>query len=287
MARKRIRKNAYKKNSAGKVANGKKLFLLWVKSMAVIFALGLMGIIFILVYDLITQCDYFRIRSVHITGTSRLTQEQVADLAEISEEKNILSINLSTARLNLISHPWIDEANIRRELPSKLIVNISEHTPLAVLDTGRKFLINTRGEIFKESVPADTDGLPVITGLDYSDLNIPDEPRSIPFSAVMDLLELERNPKKALRGFTVKRIHVDREIGLTLFSEAQVKAIRLGYNDYINKYSCLNNILFYLKSNNVFPGVELIDLKNSSRIVVRPAITETAVNKKEVHDART
>jgi cell division protein FtsQ len=179
------------------------------------------------------------------------------------------------ARKRLLAHSWITEAEVSRDLPSGINIKIKEHKPLAVLDLGRKFLINTSGEIFKEMAASDPDQLPIISGLEFSDINTCGKPRSMPFNAVMNVLELGQKCKSVLPCELIKKIQVDREMGLTIYAFDRIKAIKIGYNDYPNKYDRLKNILVHLKEKLGFSHLESIDLNNLNRIVVHPKTMES------------
>ena len=71
-----------------------------------------------------------------------------------------------------MAHPWINDADVSRNLPNEISINIVEQRPFAILDMGRKFMINIRGEIFKEWSDSDPGHLPMISGLEYSDLSV-------------------------------------------------------------------------------------------------------------------
>ena len=75
---------------------------------------------FIFGYDLLTQCEYFKIRNLNIEGNRMLTREQVAELAKINENINIFSVNLSITRKKLLANPWIAAAEVIREIPDIL-----------------------------------------------------------------------------------------------------------------------------------------------------------------------
>ena len=83
----------------------------------------------------------------------------------------------------------------------------------------------------------------------------------------------------------IKKIQVDREIGLTVYipdhETNRIKTVKLGYNDYSGKYSRLKNVLFYIKNRQYFSDFESIDLNNLNRIVVNPVrmASPTAENK--------
>lgn len=275
MGRKNIRRNYYK-NSAAKNHNRiRKRLVLSVKTAAVITALLLLSFVFIFSYDFLTQCDYFKAEKLVVTGTDRLSEKQVLEQAQIKKGINIISVNLSMTRKRLLAHSWITEADVSRDLPCGIHIRIKEHQPLAILDLGRKFLINTSGEIFKEMAASDPDQLPIISGLEFSDINTSDKPRSIPFNAVMSVLELGQKCNSVLPCKLIKKVRVDREMGLTIYAFDQIKEIKIGYNDYPSKYDRLENILVRLKELPELSRLESIDLNNINRIVVHPTTVES------------
>jgi cell division protein FtsQ len=287
LERNRIRRNFYKNSITKQQANNMAYYKTGLKISAGIAALLLVSFIFIFGYDFLTQCDYFKAKSFSVTGTDKLTEEQVLRQARLDKGVNILSVNLSEVRKKLIAHLWIAEAEVSRELPSKIHIKIKEQKALAVIDLERKFLINTDGKIFKEVSVTDPDNLPIVRGLEFSDINVLEETRSLPFDAVMQVLKLGQNPNSLLPNTLIKRIHVDREIGLTIhapaFASGMISTIKIGYHDYLGKYAGLKNVLTYIKKRNEFLRLVSIDLNNIDRIVVLPVSNESPANdQKEV-----
>ncbi len=283
MGRKRIRKNYYKNSTARKRSKILKRFVFCLKLSVVGAGLVLVSLLFVFSYDFLTQCDYFKAKELSIIGTHRLTQKQVLKQANITTGVNIFSLNISKVRKRLLAHSWIEDAEVSRELPTGINIKIKEQKPLAVLDHGRKFIINSRGEIFKEMEKADHCNLPMISGLEFSDINVKGELRSIPFDAVMKILGLGQKPESVLPYSLIKRIHVDREMGLSIYAFDHIREIKIGYHNYPDKYAMLKDVLFYLQKNGEFSRLESIDLNNLNRIVVNPAKIESdAKGHKEV-----
>ncbi len=278
MGHKRIKRNYYKNSHAKRRPQLLRRITLCLKIMAAITFVMMMSIIFVLGYDFFTQCDYFMASIIEVKGYKSLSKEEVIEQSQINIGQNILSINLSTARKRLLSHSWISEAEVRRELPNSIYIGIKEHEPLAILDIGRKFIINAHGTVFKEWKPSDPNNLPIINGLDFLDLNVSDgEFRSIPFEAVMNVLQLGRNPESILYNRLIKKIHVDREIGLTLYAFNPIKAIKIGYDNYPGKYDRLKSVFLYLKNKQNFSGFNSIDLINLNRIVLNSVHIERSL----------
>ena len=256
--------------------------VLGVKITLAIAAVMVVTVFFILMHDLLTQIDYFRARHIHIEGTRRLTEEQVARQAGIHTGINVLSANLTLARKRLLAHPWIAEAEVSRVIPDGLSIVVREHTALAAVNLGAKYLMNKRGEIFKVWDSSDPQNLPVISGLNRSDLTVcgsPEPPKgrngnhlSQPFQAVMRVLQLGGKKGSILPNREVKKIEVDRQIGLTIHAFDLAKTINLGFSDYASKYNMLARLLSYVKRHRSISDVERIDLNDLQRIVVTPVI---------------
>jgi cell division protein FtsQ len=270
-------------------------FMICFKITGGIVLLVAVSCVFIFAHDFLTQCDYLRAQRLIIEGNRRISESQIAAQAQLTEGMNILSANLSLVRKKLLAHPWIAEVEVSREIPPALKIIIKEHVPLAVVDLGRKFLINENGEIFKEWSPVDPVNLPLVSGLEISDLpaygqaalldpgsesglNSPSEPEPshyTPLQAVMQVLRLGRESESILPNRLIRKIWVDREIGITLQAFSQIGTVNLGYNNYLRKYDMLKSIVSYLNQRNGFPAVDRIDLNNLDRIVVSPRRIDT------------
>ncbi len=279
MGIKRKRKNTYRKRRT----RIKQQILRFVRLTSLAAAVTAMSICFIFGYDFITQHSYFAAKNISVSGTRILSDPQVLEQAGIRSKSNIFSINLSVARKKLLAHPWIKEAAISRKLPGTIHISIAEHRPLAIIDLDRRFLINSEGDIFKEWSPPDPADLPLISGLEFSDLKSPGEAASVSFQAVMSVLQLGKENGNILANRLIKKIQVDREIGLTLLAFDKTKAIKLGYHDYADKYKILESVLSQLERRHEFGDFESIDLNNPNRIVVLPVKPAVLIgHKKEV-----
>ena len=64
---------------------------------------------------------------------------------------NFFSINLDNVRKSLEEIPWVRRAEVRRQWPSSLLVNVEEHVPVAFWGQATGQLVNSYGEIFTAS----------------------------------------------------------------------------------------------------------------------------------------
>jgi cell division protein FtsQ len=283
LVHKKTRKNFYKNSAARRRTKRIQHVLSLMKIIGGLSLVAVMSFAFIFGYDLFTQSVYFKAVRLNVQGCKTLDEKAVLAQAKLSPGLNIFSVNLSTTRKRLLAHPWISEAEVSREIPSGINLRIKEHEPLAIIDINRKFLLNNQGELFKEWEVTDPVNLPVVDGLAFSDLNIGAKPYSQPFNAVMTVLRLGQNKGSILTNKEIRRIEVDKDIGLTIYANGSLGALKLGYDDYPSKYKRLQEVLFYLKKNQNIPILNSIDMNNPNRIVVNLNIEkQPATGHKEV-----
>lgn len=268
---KRYRKNYFKNSSAKRKARRVRRLLVCLKLAGVGLGAVTLSLLFVFCYSLLTQAAFFEASYVTVEGHKRLSQQAVLAQACLETGTNIFSVNLATTRKKLLAHPWIAAAEVGREIPAGIQIKIREHEPLAILDMGRKFILNTDGRIFKEWHPGDAPGLPLVTGLDYADIALQGHTTSRPFKALMRVLNLGRQTGSVLPNDRIKQIAVDREIGLTVYADDNARTIKLGYEDYPSKYGRLKNVLGYLKTRSQASAFNTIDLVDVDRIVVNPS----------------
>ena len=177
--------------------------------------------------------------------------------------------------------------HIRRERQNKVFRGLTEKSRSTMgwfFGFKLHLVINDKGEIFKELSSEDSGVLPVINGLRYSDISISrrlrldgSDERSIdsflhkhrnPFEAVMDVLRLGQRAESVLPNKLIRQIMVDREIGITVYAFNKIKEIKLGHENYADKYDLLKKVLLYIKNINTFQDPVSIDLNNFNRAVV-------------------
>lgn len=273
MARKKnpTKRNYYRNSTARRRARRIGRLKFAFKALFGLLVLATTSFMFIFGYDYLTQCEYFEARQIRISGNDRLTSGEILTRARLSPGVNILSLNLFVVRKRLLADPWIAEAEVSRELPDSVQIRVKEHQPLAILDLGRKFLLDETGEIFKELEGEPLTALPLVAGLEFTDLHLDGKDGSPVFDAVLEVLHLSQRPDSALPIETIRRIDVDRQLGLTLHAFKRQKMIKIGFSDYPVKYDRLRSVMRFLNRDGRLADFSTIDLNQEGRVVVTPA----------------
>jgi cell division protein FtsQ len=269
--KKPVRRNYYRNSASRRRARRIGRFRTAGKAGAGLLMLAAASFALIFGYDYLTQCAYFEARQIRVSGNQRLAPDQILSRARLKTGVNILSVNLYLVRQRLLAEPWIAEAQVSRDLPDTMEIRITEQRPLAILDLGRKFLLNDRGEVFMELDQKTPLALPLVTGLQFSDLHLDGGTGSRAFASVMEVLKLGLRPDSALPLAAVSHIQVDRQLGLTIHAFGGTKVIKIGYHDYSDKYDRLRTVMVFLNRDGRLPDFSVIDLNYRNRIVVTPA----------------
>jgi cell division protein FtsQ len=209
--------------------------------------------------------------SISVKGNSQLSEKQVVECSKLNVGENILSMNLSAAKKRLLSHPMISSVIFERDFPSGVTIVIKENVPIAILDIGRTFAINAHGEIFIETSLADAKRMPLIVGFTPSDINADGKIHIQPFVEVLNLLHIGLRPNSLLPVNSIKKIHVDKQTGLTVNTSGRIKKIKLGYGNYPKKIDRLKTIFNFLNDRKDLNKFVSVDLNNLKRIVLKPS----------------
>ena len=285
--KKKNKKNRYKREAPVKkaaVPAPQRMHLL-IKTIFVSLLIASMSLIFIFIHDFITQtdADYFRADTIAIEGNAHLTRQQILAAAKIKEGDNFVSMNLKAIQKKLLAHPWIAKAEIVRTPSGVISIRIKEELPLAVIDFGKPFLINTEGVVFKEASDTEAAGLPVMSGISYSDWKTPETTDGPFLSSVIEILKAGSAPGGVMANQHINHILIDKEMGLTLKIDGPVRMLKLGYGDYDVKCRRLGRILAYLATHKNIPFIEVMDMRNPDSVVAKPGIIQdTEKDKKEV-----
>jgi cell division protein FtsQ len=102
---------------------------------------------------------------VSISGTHFTKRASVLEIFAADRGKSILRVPLDERRSELESIPWVESAVVRRVLPNRIAVSLTERTPVAFLREGSSMaLVDSHGVILDRPLEGNFD-FPVVTGI--------------------------------------------------------------------------------------------------------------------------
>ena len=102
---------------------------------------------------------------VDLTGNHFVRRASVLEIFSVDRGRSVLRIPLARRRAELEALPWVERATVRRALPNRIEVDITERTPVAFLREGANLsLVDAEGVILDRPLEADFH-FPVVTGI--------------------------------------------------------------------------------------------------------------------------
>jgi cell division protein FtsQ len=216
--------------------------------------------------DVITALDMFRIDRITVRGNKRLSTGEVQSLLQGLGRHSILSIDLDEWRAALLNSPWVEDATLRRTLPSTVEVTVTERSPLGIgRINGTLYLVDDRGVVIDEYGPvyADLD-LPIIDGLSTG--RSEESTNMYRAALARRLLDSVRDRGMAAR---ISQIDVTDARNAVVLLEGDPTLLRLGSERFVERLQSYLELAAALHEQ--VPVIDYVDLRFDERVYVRPA----------------
>ncbi len=211
---------------------------------------------------------YFRVREVEVEGGRKISRETLLSLTVIEGMPNLFSVRLKEVVKRLESHPWIEQVKVRKVFPNKILIQIEERKPMAIIQLGELYYIDTRGEIFSPLGERDEYNYPYLTGLTRQVLEKdPVEAKRL-IKKALELLRIvcqEKSPPLE----EISEIHMEKAFGIYCFTKAEGVEVKMGWEDFGEKLKRMSLIWSDLRKRG-WSAVS-IDCSDLKRIVVKKA----------------
>jgi hypothetical protein len=197
-----------------------------------------------LVRDAGRRHPYFAVREIVIRHRGRLQDEALRAAAGVEPYSSIWDVDPRAVEARLLQLPWVRSAAVRRELPNRVVLQVREHRPAAIVATDEPtalYYVSANGRIFAPVAPGDSHDFPYLTGLQAADLSGQSAygPR-----AVRRSLALLRLLGRGTAGLgSVSEIHIDRTTGFTLMPVQPPVPVELGWEQIALKLERLGRVL--------------------------------------------
>lgn len=218
------------------------------------------------VYVTLLEAPYFQIKEVEVIGAQKIPKEMFLSLPVVEGMPNIFSIKLKEVVKPFESHPWVEQVKARKIFPNKIMIQIEEKKPMAIIQLEELFYIDSQGEIFAPVGDRDEFDYPYLTGLTREALeNDPTETSRLIQKAI-ELLTIV-NQKENFIFKEISEIHMDKNFGIRWFTREEGVEIKMGWEDFGDKIRRLSLVWSDLRNR----GWEAasIDCRELNRMVVK------------------
>ena len=231
-----------------------------------IMVVALLGLTGYEVYGVIAKTTFMRLERIDVSPLKRLTRNEVISLAGVNPGDNMVTLKLSRIGEQLAKNPWVEKVKVKRYFPHILSIEVTEREPVAVVNMGFLYYLDTNGEIFKPLVEGDRLDYPVLTGITEDDLARDQAGTRELLKRARDLVALLA-ARKSFGLNDISEIHCDPGYGFTLFTAQGGVPVKLGNSGFDEKLDRLAKIYPTLQPE--MPMLAYIDLDYGDRIIVK------------------
>lgn len=150
--------------------------------------------------------------NIHFSGLHMYTSEEMLQILNVPASQNWVKFNSATAASILSDCPWIESVSIEKQFPSKILINVTERTPVALTlinidDRTVPVQIDENGVLFSAKAGTSVSNLPLISGIPIEyfveGMSLPNKYRML----LQQLLDIQKNFKEYLAA--ISEIHIE------------------------------------------------------------------------------
>jgi cell division protein FtsQ len=208
----------------------------------------------------------FRVREVEVEGNRKITKETLLSLTLMEGMPNLFSINLKEVVKRIESHPWIEQVRVRKVFPNKILIQVEERKPMAIIQLEELYYIDARGEIFSPVGDKDEYNYPYLTGLTRTVLEKDPTGATRLITKGLELLRIV-DQEKVPPLEDISEIHLDKVFGIYCFTKCEGVEVKMGWEDFGEKLKRLSLIWSDLHKRGL--SVTWIDCSDLDRMVVK------------------
>jgi cell division protein FtsQ len=186
----------------------------------------------------VLESDYFSVREIQVRGVERVRGVELIALAGLKHGMNIWKIDLVAIEKVFAKHPWVRRVLVRREFPRRVIIEVEERTPKAVLAMGQLYYVDSDGVVFAPMGNRDKLELPLITGLRLDHSSVSDRNLRRRLQEALRLGEL-----MALEVHKLSEIHFAAPERIVLYTTGYPLAVHMGWGDWDDKLARVKRVL--------------------------------------------
>jgi cell division protein FtsQ len=212
----------------------------------------------------------FAVKEIFTLGGKRRGADDIASIAGIDKGQNVFAIDLDRARARLTADPWIESAEVTRQLPGTNTVRVAEREAAGIVAMAEgTYLVTRDGAVIKRIETGDPLDLPVITGIPLKTLVEDREGATRAVRHALDLaLDYDRSPLAARS--PLQEVHVEPNGDMTLVIGKSSVVVRMGAAPYRRKLEQAVRIVLEVDRRGGKPDTIMLDDEaRPDRAVVR------------------
>jgi cell division protein FtsQ len=186
----------------------------------------------------VLESPYFSVREIQVRGGEKFGGNEIVALAGLKHGMNMWRIEPATIEKKVAKHPWVRRVLVRREFPRRVVIEIEERTPKAIVAMGKLYYVDSDGVVFKEVQAGESVQFPLLTGLRLEELGNRDP---VVRRRIQDAVRL--SDLMAKDSHTISEVHFEAADRVILYTTAYPLVLHMGWGDWEGKVQRVDRVL--------------------------------------------
>lgn len=186
----------------------------------------------------VLNSSYFYVREIQVHGAVKVGGSEIVAMAGLRHGMNMWNIDPAAIERKIAKHPWVRRVLVRREFPRRVVIEVQERTPKAIVAMGKLYYVDSDGIVFKEVGEGEDVQFPLLTGIRSDEMTTANPESRRRIQEAVRLGELMANDAHQL-----SEIHFEAPDQLVLYTTAYPIALRMGSGDWESKLQRLDRVL--------------------------------------------
>ena len=219
-------------------------------------------------YYALVNAPWFRVEEVAIIGLKHLKEDEILNALMIPPEASLLNLKSSQLAKQLEALPWLESSVVKFSLPNRIVVEIAEREPLAVVHAEDFYLIDAEGRLVSRASAEQKQGFLLVEGFSGRSLKEGDTVPPEALKGLKALLPALEQSKDWLPPNAILKCRWNAETGFALYSARNNICIQLGWDGFNQKLLHLQRVFGILEERQLWNSVVSIDLDYEDRAYV-------------------
>ena len=192
--------------------------------------------------EFVLESPYFSVNEIQVRGADKVSGDEVVAMAGLRRGMSIWSIDLASIEKKIGRHPWVRRVFVRREFPRRVIIEVQERMPKAIVAIHKLYYVDSDGVLFKEVGPGENVKFPLLTGLRAEQLTAPTTRKRIKEALRLSEMMVQRS-------HSLSEIHFAKPDRLVVYTTAYPIALHMGWGNWAEKLTRMERLLALWKGN--------------------------------------
>jgi cell division protein FtsQ len=233
---------------------------------------GFLGLL-VLAIGLVVSANLWKsnlkVKRVTIEGNRIVETAEITQLIKVPKNSQLQDVDLMAVRRDILSHHFIKDAVVERDLPATLKVTIRERVPLAIINSSEILYLDEDGVVLPHSISKQLFDLPVLTGM--PDGITPKPGTKLSHPDVQEALRILASSKSVSKDLyhLISEVRLRNGGDLILYAAERGVPIIFGHGEIASKLVRLEAFWNDVVREQGSENLQYVDLRFDDQVVVR------------------